>query len=210
MPSLLACARIAEDVYHDRPTVVGAYRPVAVPDQQAYGAGSEFGAGSYAGSDGVGFIAYRGSRQIEDWRGANLEILRRQLPEQRFGSALAYFASAHRILNRAGCNRYVVVGHSLGGALAALVAGAVTWVPVRGVTFNAPGLAQFGSEEAGFGLDLKHPNAANVFNFRSDVDVVSRWGHHIGEVRVVPGAGAHGIDAFINCLETCPFGGRKI
>lgn len=209
MPTLLVCARIAEDVYHDRPTVIGAYRPIAVPDQQAYHAGGEFGAGAYAGSDGVGFVAYRGSREIEDWKGANLEILRRQLPAQRFGSALAYFASAHRALNRAGCNRYVVVGHSLGGGLAALVAGAVTWVPVRGVTFNAPGLAQFAGAEAGGGLELTHPNAVNVFNFRSDADVVSRWGRHVGEVRVVPGAGAHGIDAFIECLGTGGLGGWK-
>jgi pimeloyl-ACP methyl ester carboxylesterase len=210
MPSLIACARIAEDVYHDRPTAISVYRPIAVPDQQSHGAGGEFSAGAYAGSDGVGFIAFRGTRQIDDWKGANLEILRRQLPAQRFGSALAYFAAAHRALNRLGCARYLVVGHSLGGGIAALVAGEVTWVPVRGVTFNAPGLAQFASQEDGTVLDLAHRNAANVFNFRSEVDVVSRWGSHIGAVYEVPGAGRHGIDAFIGCLDACPMGGWKM
>jgi hypothetical protein len=71
-------------------------------------------------------------------------------------------------------------------------------------------MAQLLSEEVGSGPRLQHPNAANVFNFRSDIDVVSRWGHHIGEVRVVPGAGAHGIDAFVECLSAGGPGGWKV
>jgi pimeloyl-ACP methyl ester carboxylesterase len=207
MPSLLICAQIAEDVYHDRPTTVQSHRPVRVPEEAVFCAGNEFAGGAYAGNEGVGIIAFRGSREMEDWKGANLEIVRRQLPERQLGSALAFFASAYRTLERAGCRRYVVVGHSLGGGLAAVVSAAVTWVPVRGVTFNAPGLAQFATASTENGLGLGHPNADNVLNFRSDTDIVSRWGHHIGKVYDVPGAGRHGIDAFIQCLDASRMGG---
>jgi len=210
MPSLLVCAQIAEDVYHDRPTTVHWHRPIRVPEQDVYCAGREFAGGAYTGNDGVGVIAFRGSREVEDWKGANLEIIRRQIPVGQVGSALAFFASAYRALERTGCNRYVVVGHSLGGGLAAVVSAAVTWVPVRGVTFNAPGLAQFVGNCASGSYDLGCPNADNVLNFRSDVDVVSRWGCHIGKVYDVPGAGRHGIDAFINCLNATPMGGWKL
>jgi pimeloyl-ACP methyl ester carboxylesterase len=173
-------------------------------------AGNEFAGGAYAGNEGVGVIAFRGSREMEDWKGANLEIIRRQLPERQLGSALAFFASAYRALERVGCRRYVVVGHSLGGGLAAVVAATVTWVPVRGVTFNAPGLAQFAGTQAGSGLDLGYPNAENVLNFRSDADIVSRWGCHIGNVYDVLSAGKHGIDAFIRCLDSSPVGAWKM
>jgi pimeloyl-ACP methyl ester carboxylesterase len=210
MPTLIVCAQIAEDVYHDRPTTVQRHRPIRVPEQDVYCAGREFAGGAYAGSDGVGVIAFRGSRELEDWKGANLEIIRRQMPERQLGSALAFFASAYRALERAGCRRYIVVGHSLGGGLAAVVAGVVTWVPVRGVTLNAPGLAQFAGASADCSFDLGHPNADNVLNFRSDADVVSRWGCHIGKVYDVPGAGRHGIRAFIECLSAYPMGGWSI
>jgi pimeloyl-ACP methyl ester carboxylesterase len=209
MPSLLVCARIAEDVYHDRPTIVHGYEPVVVPRQEVYCSGGEFAGGAYAGSDGVGVIAFRGSREIEDWRGANLEIVRRKMPERQIGSALAFFAPAHRVLASAGCSRYIVVGHSLGGALAAVVAAAVTWVPVKGVTFNAPGLAQFVGSAQGAGFDLGQSNAGNVCNFRARDDVVSRWGRHIGQIQDIPSAGRHGISAFIACLDATRFGDMK-
>jgi hypothetical protein len=209
MPSLLVCARIAEDVYHDRPTTVHGYEPVRVPDSEIYCAGNEFAGGAYAGADGVGIIAFRGSRELEDWKGANLDILRRRMPERQLGSALAYFASAHRALARAGCSRYLVIGHSLGGALAEVVAAAVTWVPVKGVTFNAPGLAEFAGSALGPGFDLPQPNLANVTNFRAGDDVVSRWGRHIGQVHDIPRAGRHGISAFIACLDATRFGDLK-
>lgn len=210
MPSLIVCARIAEDVYHDRPTTIHSFRPLRVPEQQVYCAGAEFAGGAYAGADGVGVIAFRGSREFEDWKGANLDIIRRHVPVGQLGSALAYFASAHRALERSGCSRYLVVGHSLGGGLAAVVAAAVTWVPVRGITFNAPGLAQFVGPTAAGGAGLGQANAGNVMNFRSAGDVVSRWGLHIGEIYDVPGAGRHGIDAFIACLDASPMGGWKM
>lgn len=210
MPSLIVCARIAEDVYHDRPAAVHGCCPLRVPDQELYCTGPEFAGSAYAGPDSVGIVAIRGSRELEDWKGANLDIFRSRMPVGQLGGAFAFFASAHRALERAGCVRYVVTGHSLGGGLAAIVAGAVTWVPVRGVTFNAPGLADLVDSPGNASLDLRHPNAENVLNFRSSADVISRWGRHIGRVYDVPGAGRHGIDAFIRSLDANPIGGWKI
>jgi len=91
-----------------------------------------------------------------------------------------------------------------------VIAGAVTWVPVRGVTFNAPGLAQLvaSSEESGFHFGC--PNAESVMNFRAHSDVISRWGRHIGKVYDVPGGGRHGIAAFIACLNDHPIGGWQV
>jgi hypothetical protein len=209
MPSLIVCARIAEDVYHDRLATVHAYRPLRVPGEEIYCRGGEFAGGAYAGGDGVGIIAFRGSREIEDWKGANFDIVRRHLPLGQLGSALAYFAAAHRALECGGCSRFLVVGHSLGGGLAAVVAAAVTWVPTRGITFNAPGLAQFAAAAEGE-VGLGQANASNVLNFRSAGDVVSRWGRHIGAVYEVPGAARHGIDALIDRLDACPMGGWKL
>jgi pimeloyl-ACP methyl ester carboxylesterase len=210
MPSLLTCALLAEDVYHDRPTIVDGFSPVRVPDHEVYCAGCEFSGGAYAGPQGIGVIAFRGSRELEDWRGANLEILRRRLPTGQFGHALAYFASAYRALERNGSRRYVVVGHSLGGGLAAVVAGIVTWVPVRGVTFNAPGLAGFAANYPAEGPVLSRANEDNVFNFRSEIDVVSRWGRHIGHVYDVAGSRRHGIRPLINQLGLVDFGRWEI
>jgi len=208
MPSLFTCALIAEDVYHDRPTVVGEHVPVRVPDGEHYCRGNEFAGLAYAGRDAVGVIAFRGSREMEDWKGANLEILRRKVPVDQFGCAMAYFAAAHRALERAGCGRYLVVGHSLGGGLAALVAATASWVPVRGVTFNAPGLAQFLNE--GPSSDLKRPNSDNVFNFRAARDIVSRWGYQIGRVYDVTGASGHGIRSLAATLEAVELGAWEL
>lgn len=204
MVSVLECALLAEDVYHQRPTVVQGFRPVGVPNGELYCGGNEFAGGAYAGAAGVGVIAFRGTREMEDWKGANLQIIRRRLPVGQFGCALAYFATAHRALARAGCSRYIVVGHSLGGGLAAVVAGTVNWVPVRGVTFNAPGLGEFSARDPGGALD--RANAGNVYNFRSRTDVVSCWGMHIGRIFDVPGAGFHGIRAFIGQLGASEYG----
>lgn len=208
MPPVITCAEIAEDVYHDRPTIVRGFRPLRVPEAEAFDRDGDFAAGAYAGPDRVGVIALRGTRAMEDWKEANLDIVRRRLPEQRLGAALAFFAAAHRALARAGCGRFVVVGHSLGGGLAAAVAGSVTWVPSRGVTFNAPGLAEFCAVRPGARLGFA--NERNVFNFRASADVVSRWGTHIGPVYEVPDAGLHGIRGLIERLGAIEYGGWEI
>jgi pimeloyl-ACP methyl ester carboxylesterase len=208
MPTVLECAMMSEDVYHDRLTIVSGHKPVAVPLGEVYCQDEAFAGGAYVGQSGVGIIAMRGSRELEDWRGANLQIFRRQFPIDRFGHALVFFAAAHRALASVGCHRFVVTGHSLGGGLAAVVAATASWVPTRGVTFNAPGLAEFSAREASGRFD--HSNAENVFNFRAQADVVSHWGTHLGQTFDMSDAGLHGIRSMIQQLGLVDFGGWEI
>jgi alpha-beta hydrolase superfamily lysophospholipase len=86
-------------------------------------------------------MAFRGSMELRDWLEADVAIARRMLPTAQLGDAFSFFSSARAQLEREGCKRLLVVGHSLGGGLAAVVAARVTCFPVTGVTFNAPGLA---------------------------------------------------------------------
>lgn len=44
MPTLIICAQIAEDVYHDRPKTVQSHRPIHVPEREVFCAGNEFAA----------------------------------------------------------------------------------------------------------------------------------------------------------------------
>jgi len=208
MPSVFECAMLSEDVYHDFPTIVRGHTPVAVPRGEPYCRNMEFAGGAYTGSAEVGVIAFRGSREMVDWKGANLQIIRRQLPAEQLGCALAYFAAAHRALAAFGCTRFVLVGHSLGGGLAAAVAGIVTWVPVRGVTFNAPGLGEFSSGLLESGLE--RAIAGDVHNFRTARDIVSRWGTHIGCTHDIPGVAGHGIRSCIDELGITRFADWEI
>ena len=143
MPTLLTCALIAQDVYKDAPQSIAGYRPIPVSGSAVCCNGGHFAGAAYTGPGGVGIIAFRGSQELEDWVYADYDILLGRLPSDQLGNAFRYFGNAQKELAYSGCARYVVVGHSLGGGLAAVVAARITRVPVRGVTFNSPGLATF-------------------------------------------------------------------
>jgi len=139
MPSILTCALVSDDVYQNRSSGVATFKRAHIPGNQRYISSHFFGA---AYSDGpVGIIAFRGSHEIEDWTYADVDIALNRLPVDQIGNAFGYFGSASSELARRGCNRLVVTGHSLGGGLAAVVAARISRIPVTGVTFNAPGLA---------------------------------------------------------------------
>lgn len=143
MPSLLTCALIAQNVYRGDPQSIVGYRPIPVSGSAVYCSGGHFAGAAYTGPGGVGVIAFRGSQELEDWVYADYDILMGRLPTDQLGDAFGFFGNAQKALEYSGCVRFVVVGHSLGGGLAAVVAARITRVPVRGVTFNSPGLATF-------------------------------------------------------------------
>ena len=142
MLTVLTCAEISEDVYKDRGSTVHYFEPVHVPAGSVYRSNHFFGS-AYWGHSDVGIVAFRGSLELEDWLAADGDILFGKWPVDQLGNAFGYFTQARAVLKSRGCKRFVVVGHSLGGGLAAVVAARLGRQPVSGVTFNAPGMAAF-------------------------------------------------------------------
>jgi len=214
MPTILTCAKMAQNVYDERVATVDGFHAV-----DSGGTGSSFFGATYR-AEAVGVIAFRGSLEREDWTGADVDILRQCLPTDQLGDAFSYFASARQKLAKMGCKRLVVTGHSLGGALAAMVAARVTTVPVVGLTFNAPGL--FGVSRVSGGLaglllgakvdvTIPAPNAANVTNVRAKGDLlIARWGQPIGRVIEVPDAGVHTMAPLLAALARSAVGGFNV
>jgi pimeloyl-ACP methyl ester carboxylesterase len=140
MPTIYDCGLIALDVYSDGNKTINGHVPVYVPGAQTYVSDHFYGA-AYQGPSRVGVIAFRGSQEIQDWTYADVDIAMGRLPVDQMGNAFGFFSAAKKKLVKAGCQRLVIVGHSLGGGLAAVVAARITTMQVRGVTFNAPGMA---------------------------------------------------------------------
>lgn len=138
MTTILTCAMAAKDVYENRPGTVVGYHPFHWSDSGSRGF---FGASYSAGK--VGLIAFRGSLEIkEDWLDADIDIFRRRFPISQLGDAFKYYGEQRNaLMKQRHCERFIIVGHSLGGALAAVVASASHRVPTKAVTFNAPGMA---------------------------------------------------------------------
>ena len=138
MTTILTCARAAEDVYKDQPSAVDDYQ---VFNHSPAGARDFFGSSYYLGS--VGIIAFRGSKYLmEDWLDADVDIARSRLPTSQLGDAYSFFGEQrNKLMKERNCQRFIVVGHSLGGALASVVASTSHRVPTSAVTFNAPGMA---------------------------------------------------------------------
>ena len=134
MPTILTCALIAQNVYESRPSTIIGYNPIYCSPGDPTG----FFGVAYQGQ--VGVIAFRGSQEKEDWTDADVDIARDRLPSSQIGDAFSFFTKAREMLLKNGCKRFVVVGHSLGGGLAALVASNTKAHPTRGLTFNAPGM----------------------------------------------------------------------
>lgn len=182
MPTLLTLALMASDVYDDAGAgaIVGYRRLAPTPEMKACNtrASSFFGAAYAAGS--VGVIAFRGSAERTDWLDADADIGLGRLPIDQWGDALAFYSAAKRELTNAGCSRVVITGHSLGGGLTQLVAAGITSFPVRGVTFNAPGMGSLTGP-----VGVRRGNAGNLWHYRARNDPVSRVGAHIGHAPTV-------------------------
>jgi hypothetical protein len=138
MPTIKECAMLADAAY-------GATPPAGFFEVSGLGVSGAQRKGFFGRmfcQERVGVISYRGSAETTDWIHSDTDIASGALPEQ-LGEAFSYFGKGRSILQGLGCNRIVIVGHSLGGALAALVGARVTTSPVRAVTFNAPGCNGF-------------------------------------------------------------------
>jgi hypothetical protein len=123
-------------------------------------------------------VSFRGSvSKQKDWAGADVKMFLRKLPENHFLGGSELYTTARGLYPSA---TIVVVGHSLGGAIAQLVA---RYHGCPGVSFNAPGMATHAEK---LPVQLPVPGGgggAAVVNFREARDPVSAAiGGHIGVV----------------------------
>ena len=125
-------------------------------------------------SDGDGMydevvIAYRGSNSLLDWSIDDFLIALSQIPIQKNG-AISFYNSVKGHEKVSKTANIVLTGHSLGGALAQLVA---VDTNESAITFNAPGMAQ---QTGGTGYN----NVVNYVNFN---DFIGCYRNHVGETR---------------------------
>lgn len=145
MATFLECALLADNVY--MPTAENLPRGyIEIQIQGARHLGRKFFARTYKKGDEV-IIAIRGSQEWEDWVIADGDIAFKNMPIDQVGDAFDYFIAVKSQFSPETSSqdspRFLLVGHSLGGGLAALVASRVSTAKVKGITFNAPGLGSF-------------------------------------------------------------------
>lgn len=184
MINVLELARIADDVYLDASHGSGGWHRIV--NRPANGGKTGFFGASYRKGNVI-VIAFRGSETKDfgnDWIVNDGAIICKVFPLPQIREAEAFTASVLATAGHA-CTIYIL-GHSLGGALAQVVAGHRSGM--TGVTFNAPGMG-----DHKFAGHPKWGNAGHVVNLRAQGDPVSKIGKHIGKgpimIRCPHGAG---------------------
>lgn len=197
MATLLDLALIANDVYENvNSGPLNNYKRIL---QQKNGM-DFFGAAYKGGEEGV--IAFRGTDKIgRTDRDADLDIGFGKLPMDQLGDAFHFFTAARKKLS--GCKKLIVTGHSLGGGLTQLVAARITKFAVKGVTFNAPGMANL------HGGKIPLENHLNIFNYRAERDPVSLIGAHIGSYPMIIGHGWHSMDKLLLDISKSQYRGLR-
>ncbi|HZZ88879.1 MAG TPA: hypothetical protein VFE13_11170 [Caulobacteraceae bacterium] len=225
MPTIRDLGLLADAVYNELPAVQGWTCP---RHRVATGRLNGFQAATFTQA-GVTVMAFRGTAQGMD-----------VLADLKLGTGMntTYFSDAEDYAADIppGDNIYVC-GHSLGGAIAQVVANRGGY---KMVTFNAPGVAVFASrnmETATLGMTavrtggmllsaVRHPMQAyrdvrSVFhavrgvNIRLSMDAVSQMGVHYGRLVTIQGPSAsplteHRMTTMNEVLATNPIGAQPI
>ena len=215
---------LADAVYGDGPNKT---RFGCIRKHGASGAFDGFQAAAYAGR-GCIVVAFRGTSQKMD-----------AIADLKLGSGMntSYFSAGERFVEQFAGENVIVCGHSLGGAIAQVVANRKN-IPM--VTFNAPGVAVFASRniaQASVAMTairtagmlasaVRHPmqaarDARALFNEVKGLnvclhnDVVSKIGVHYGEVLRIAGTSMnplteHRMTTMNTVLERHGCGARSI
>jgi hypothetical protein len=183
MATVMDLAGLAGDCYKDNSTNCGQW--IRIQDTPPLGGITGFFGAAYAGGDGGRelVIAFRGSEGpgadfIRDWVVNDVAIASSCIPIIQVGEAELF---ARSLVGLVSARKYYVVGHSLGGALAQIVAGNLAGT--IGLSFNAPGV--MGHVWA---LSRRWINAAANWNIRADGDPVSKVGEHVGHEPITIGS----------------------
>ena len=228
MPTLLDLARLSGAVYDTPPSAVPGWHVGATRLAAAGGVWEGLQAAYYAGAGG-GVIAFRGTNLSSAAIYASLQDIDADLTLGT-GQNSSYFSSAESFCAPyAGRGVVVVCGHSLGGAIAQVVANRMGF---RMATFNAPGVGSFASRNWGTGTvgmtairmagtiggSVRHPfqayrdmryafRAVRGVNIRIEGDAVSQMGVHYGLLKTIKSAvkggplAQHGIATVLASLE---------
>ncbi|MDH5571446.1 MAG: hypothetical protein OEY89_06750 [Gammaproteobacteria bacterium] len=167
MATLLDCARISEDVYSKKVNFTSdSWVEVGQP---VINKSSGFYSRLYRNKKSAEFvIALRGT-EVTDWGDivADLAIIKRKLSPQFIDAYHAYEAYKRTIKS----NKFLITGHSLGGALAKYIAARYG---EKAIAFNAPGIKGMGA-----GLASMH-HKATIHNVNALLDPVSKFGDSFG------------------------------
>jgi pimeloyl-ACP methyl ester carboxylesterase len=225
MPTIRDLGLLANAVYDTVPAVRGWTCP---GHRVASGGLNGFQAATFT-QGGVTVLVFRGTAQAMDVA-ADLKL--------GTGMNSTYFADgeAYAAAVPPGDNVYVC-GHSLGGAIAQVVANRGGY---KMVTFNAPGVAVFASRNIGdatLGMtavrtggmllsSIRHPmqayrdvratfHAVRGLNIRLSMDAVSQMGVHYGELITIRGPSSnplteHRMTTMNEALATNPIGARSL
>lgn len=141
-------------------------------------------------STGEIVIAYRGTDGIKDLTGSDLQLaLQNDVPKQHAEAAAFYT----QIKNEYGPN-ITITGHSLGGALAQLVA-AIEGRPAY--TYNAPGVSQIRQYIDGYpNPDADPAGHTNINNYSMAFDAVSTRGVQLGNIATYDPSSLEGLQIF--------------
>ena len=221
MASLLDLAKMSSAVYDDdenlgRGVVSNGW--TCLRFRAASGSLSGF-QGAIFRKSGETVVAFRGTAQAMD-----------VVADLKLGSGMnsTYFDLGQRFASFAPGSNVIVTGHSLGGAIAQVVANRGGYAMA---TFNAPGVGVVASrniQDSNLLMNMirvpsmvigaiRHPqqaasDVANVFRFVQGINIclandrVSRIGNHYGRVRRIPGTSRspvteHRIGTLISVLE---------
>jgi hypothetical protein len=225
VPTIRDLGLLAAAVYDDDPSVSGWSSP---GHRRASSSWNGFQAATFV-RDGVTVIVFRGTSQTMDVA-ADLK-LGTGMNSTYFSDGEAYVESAQVV------GDLWVCGHSLGGAIAQVVANRRS---LKMITFNAPGVAVFNSREigeanvgmlavrtAGMAASVvRHPMQAwrdlrstfhtvRGLNVCLQFDVVSQIGLHYGRVARIPGTSSnplteHRMATVNQVLASNPLGARDL